>query len=149
MPSNVVNRKTERKALAALYEAARVAGDLDVQVVYDYLPDRLQSQTPVLAVASGGSQRQKQTEEPTNWDVEFDLKVYLFVLFVQDDDSWTVENAQDKLDDLEKAAVDVMADNTTNTGTYLPEESTVEELSDLDGIPYLVEEITVRRGVLT
>lgn len=111
MAANVTNRKTIRKALAALLETELVGSGLPAQALYDYKASDFDGQTPVIVVSSGPANRSKQAQT-TRVSSFVDLDIDVFTLYAEE--SWTEENSEDKQDDLEKAIADVLMDNDTN-----------------------------------
>lgn len=108
MASDVTNRKTVRKTLAALLETALVGSGKPAQALYDYKASDFDGQSPVICVSSGPTNRAKQAQT-TRVSSFVDLDIDVFTVYAEED--WTEENSEDKQDDLEKAISDVLMDN--------------------------------------
>lgn len=118
MASNVVDRAQVRKRLAALLDATLVAsGSGIVEEVLNYKSDDFDGASPVVVVASRGSDRDKATEvSVVNTDIL--LYIYSFVLH-SDGASWGADDSEDRLDAIEKLITDVMVDNFHDTGNWI------------------------------
>lgn len=108
MASDVTNRKTPRKALAALLEAALVGIGKPAQALYDYKASDFDGQTPVIVVSSGPAERAKQAQT-TRVSSFVDVDIDVFTMYAEE--GWSEEDSEDKQDDLEKAISDVLMDN--------------------------------------
>lgn len=110
MASDVVNRSVVRKHLASILDTGLVAaGTGIVQAVYDYKTDAFEGMTPVVVVASRGSDRDKLTEVSTV-STDILLYIYSFVLY-SDEADWGADDSEDRLDLVEKQISDIVYDN--------------------------------------
>jgi hypothetical protein len=133
------DRKTLRKAYATLLQNNLVGNGKLVQAVYPYQVGDFSGKSPVVVVSSGGSLRQRLTFQgstPNFW-----LNVHVFILYAIEDKSWTEENAEDALDDIENAFATI---NDTNQHGSCWDAITQEERSRTDslvigGLEYRVE----------
>jgi len=117
MSSDILNRSAVRKALAALLATALVGSGLPVQAVYAYQKGNFDDMSPVVCVVSGSSDRTKLTNVAVAVSA-FTIELHTFVLYASDDDSWTEENSEDRIDLIEKEITDVLIDNYNNAGVW-------------------------------
>lgn len=99
------DRKVCRQALATLL-ASSVTLE---QAVYNYQVGDFQGQSPVLVVTSAGTEQTPGDFEGD--DTTFYFNIHVFVLYADPDASWTEQNAEDTLDDIEKQIRAMIADN--------------------------------------
>ncbi len=107
-----VNRETCRDKLATLLSTALVGMGLPAQAVFGYRVGDFAGASPVVVVTVGGSLRNQATlgVGAKNKNI-FKLNVYSFVSAANAATSWTEQNVDDRLDLLDKAIADVIADN--------------------------------------
>jgi hypothetical protein len=158
LASDAKNRETARDYLATLLTAELVTSKGYAVAVYNYLKGRLGGVSPIVMVVSAGSAREQQGMGADKHRNKFR---YLVRILVRDADTdananWTEQAVEDRLDLLEKETVDVVMDNrsTAQNGSvpwarlYLEsfetgEFSRIIPVTDLDGKPYIMEEIPV------
>lgn len=144
MAADSTNRETVRDALLTLLSAALTGASNPAQAVYGYLVGDFQGQSPVVVVSSAGSQR-----EPFQLKGQRNLlyfNIYVFVLFDDPDTGWDEDDAEDRIDLIEKEIADVVIDNrkTANwTHIRLEGRSTVDSMQ-IGGSEYRREVMTVR-----
>lgn len=109
------NAATIRKTFAALLESARVADDLTAEVVYDYEKGDLGQRRVVVEVTSRGSNRPRLTLQGRRTTTFMDV---LILVAYWDDDGWSEDDAEDRLDLLEAEVIDVVDTNTSKTGSW-------------------------------
>lgn len=111
MASNMPNRETYRNAVATLLNAALVGTGKPAQIVYNYKIAKLDGQTPVVVVTTGGSSRGPR-ENLAYVPGRIDIDIFNFVLYGVVSEvgavTWTAENSDDTLDLLEKSVLDVI-----------------------------------------
>lgn len=133
------SRKETRQALAQLLTTEVTSA----KKVYAFQKAKLKGQTPVLCVTSAGSARTRQTLAGSG--ATFTLDIHSFVLYA-DGGSWTEEQAEDRLDDLEQqisAVVDKYAKSTSWARLTYADRSDARSPVTLEGITYLHEVIPV------
>lgn len=109
MASNVPNRKTIRQALAAAMEADLVGLTHAAQKLYRYKVSKFTDKTThIILVTSGSADRARQAQ-PTRAYSTLEFEIWLFVLYSAE--SWTEEQSEDKLDDMEKEVQDWLLDH--------------------------------------
>jgi len=111
MPSDALNRKTVREALATLIDA-KFDSNWDV---FNYATKDFNGKARNIVVRSGGSRRNIAGADTVEPDSGFRFRVFVFVLYADDDLSWTAQNSEDAMDTAEKDLADLFADNQTNT----------------------------------
>jgi len=117
MASNVTNRETVRDAFYALLNTALVGEGKPAQVGYNYLKADFQGQSPVFAVSSGGRWPSLEAVQ-SRAKSEVYINLYLFALYSEQGGAYQEDDAEDALDALEKAAVDVIIDNICVPGSW-------------------------------
>lgn len=158
MASDAKNRETARDYLATLLNAELVTSKAYAVAVYNYMKSKLGGQSPVVIVASAGSAR---AHKGMGTDKHRNKFRYLIKVLVRDADTeananWTEQAVEDRLDLLEKEIVDVIMDNrSTAQNASVPwvrlhlesfetgEFSRLVFIPDIDGEPYIMEEIPV------
>ncbi len=136
------NRKTLRQALRVLL-AAEVTS---AQAVYAYQKARLAGQSPVVAITSASSERERFTMQGSRLTAAFD--VHTFVLHSDGSAAtWTEENAENMLDDLEQqiaAACDRNPVKVNGWARLVYSGATdARDLVKIEGVDYLHEVITI------
>lgn len=107
------NRKTVRKAFAALLATAMVGVGKPVQAVYDFRKGDFQGQSPVVVVSGDGDKRLRFTFEGVK--PAYHLQIDIFVLYARTDGTWTEDMAEDVLDDIGLILADTVSDNRKST----------------------------------
>ena len=138
-----VTRKTAREAVAALFRANGTW-----QTVYDHEPRDLAGESPVLTIRSGGTLTSNMfNASPT---------AFLFVLtnyvLVTDGATWGPDDAEDKLDELDREIREIVRDNTPAGCDYieLDESASVTAyVEDEGGHIYRTETFTLRAELAT
>jgi len=143
MPSNVINRKTVREALAALIDAD-FSSDWDV---FNYKVKKFNGKARNIVVSSAGSGRTIMGADADESDTSFRFRVFVFVLYASDDESWTAQNSEDALDTAEKDLTDLFNDNQSAASwsrLYMDGMSEADEVIDEGGQVFRREIIYVR-----
>lgn len=139
------SRETVRDALKALLEAQLVGVGLPVKTVTSSKNKSLDGQTPLVAVLSGGTERERLTfegDKPT-----FYLEVQVWVL--QEGDGWTNAQAEDALDEIEALIANVYesARETANWAVLEYDDRSYVIEKESNGRLYYIE--TIPTKVLT
>lgn len=148
MASNVPNRKTARKDLAAILVTACIGTGKITKKVYAYKPRAFPDGSPVVCVTSASSERIKHSQPVTAVSV-FLLDIHTFVVYysAKSTTPWTEENSEDAIDDIEKLISDTIIDNETiiNKWAFLERdgETTMENVI-ISGVEYQHEIIPVK-----
>lgn len=156
MTSNAINRETARDYLATLLNADLVTTRGYAVAVYGYMKSKLGGLSPVVIVASAGSARE---QKGMGTDKHRNRFRYIVKVLVRDADTaagWTEQAAEDRLDLLEKTIADVVMNNRSQAqNVAVPwqrlhlesfesgEFSRLVFIPDIDGAPYIMEEIPV------
>jgi len=143
MPSNTINRKTVREALAALIDA-KFNSDWDV---FNYKTPIFNGKARNIVVSSAGSRRTIMGARETEADSGFRFRIFIFVLYQDPDNSWTAQQSEDALDTAEKDLTDLCNDNQSNANwnrLYIEGESDPDEIVDEGGQTFRREILTVR-----
>lgn len=143
MPSNVINRKTVREALAALIDAD-FNSDWDV---FNFKTKEFNGKARNIVVSSAGSRRNIMGADADEADTGFRFRIFIFVLYSDDANSWTAQNSEDALDTAEKDLTDMCTDNQSGTywnRLYIEGESDPDNVVDEGGQVFRREIITVR-----
>lgn len=141
------NRSTMRAALALLFSDNLTGEGQPIQAVYDYKVGDFQGQSPVTTVTSGGTRR-IEGDYGDEFDNEFYLVISNFVLYADPGTGWGEDDAEDRLDLIEKSQADVLKSNRSHpSGTwewleYDGRSQVVEAF--VGGDMYLVEIIPVK-----
>lgn len=146
------NRKAVRQQFAGLLSTALTGASL-AQSVLRYLPATLGNKSPVVAVAGGGSERERAHLGANTWRTWVYLQVTVFVLYSEDSaGTWTREKAEDRLDDIEAAICDVVMANKTLASywdaLYFDGPSAIDGPLPISGVPYVVETYRVKARVI-
>lgn len=137
------SRKTVRKELAALLSNDLVGSGKLAQAVYAYRVGDFEGQSPVVVVSSGGTLRQPWTMQGTM--PVYHLEVDIFVLYANEAGTWTEENAEDRLDDIEQAIAEVIEKHQVNQCWDALTQTEMSERTDLEigGVEYIHEMMVV------
>ena len=143
------SRKTARDALTALLSDALVGTGLPVQAIYGYQKGDFDGQSPVVLVLSGGSEREPFALNATHWENEFVFEVLVFVADA-DGSSWTDEDVENKVDEIEAIIAATVASNrkTTNWSMLDYAEKTAVSSVTIAGNPYKMEVIPLKVSVI-
>lgn len=142
MAANNINRQTVREAVASLLETEMTGAGNPVQTVYEYRKD-FAPESPVILVLSAGSDRQKTITFDGAMKTDVRLEVLFFVLDADDNIGWTEQEADDRLDLVEKEFSDVLNDNfrILDKRRLVPEEGFSEIFNVvIGGKAYLMEQ---------
>lgn len=132
-----MSRETVRDSLKSLLETALVGTGLPVLTVTNSNVKKLEGLTPLVAVLSGGSKRERSSFED---DVAtFYLEVQVWVL--QQATGWTNAEAEDALDEIEGLIADVYEANRQTDEVLEYDGRTVVVEVAVDGKMYLLERI--------
>lgn len=139
-----------RRAFGALLAEALVGPGSPAQAAYDYLVTDFAGQSPVVALASAGSEYPRASVRDAT--ALHYLDVYLFVLRGEPGNAaYTEADADDALDSLAEA---VFGLTETNNDAALWDEisydgrSQIEPITDLGGNQYWMERITLRFWII-
>ena len=146
MAGDAVNRETLRDAFVALLDTALVGSSLPVQAIYGYQVGDFQDQSPVVVVTSGGSERDKKQIGSSLWHTWITLYIHVFVVYAIEGTAWGEDDAEDRLDLIDKEIADVVMDNATNAkwDNLEFEGPTETGVVDVGGSEYRYEVIGVR-----
>jgi hypothetical protein len=135
------NRETARDALSTLLQTALVGTGLPAGAVYAYQVGKFDA-TPAVVVYSAGSDRSDLTS--AGGQATFRFIIDVFVAYT-DDGSWNEDDAEDRVDLLEKAIWDTLQANqvTANWQSVDYTEPTKVETIIVDGQGYRTERIPV------
>ncbi len=106
------SRETVRDALQVIFDA-----DATWQDVFGYEPKTLGGHTPVMTITSAGTDYEELSAGVNPTDFRFRLRSYVLVEDQNDPDAWGPDEAEDKLDEIDKLTREVIRDNTP-TGSY-------------------------------
>jgi len=109
------NRETVRDAVAALLESELTGTGNPVQAVYAYQVGDFGGRSPVVVVSSAGSERPAMTFSGNR--ATFYLNVHVFVLY-SDEGDWGEDDAEDRLDWIEKEIAAVVDANRGPTDDW-------------------------------
>lgn len=111
------NRKVARERMASVLTTALTP--TLAQAVYAYTPAKFSGQSPVVCVASGGSERTRAHVGTNTWDTWVYLTLFVFVLYAElPGGTWTRQNAEDRLDALEQAIADAVMTYKSDAGYW-------------------------------
>lgn len=144
------NRETVRDELATTLSTALTGGGNAYQAVYGYLTGDFSGQSPVLVVASAGSDRPRmlarQKRASTTLLAHFFFDLHTFVTREYASGTWTEQDAEDQLDLCEKELADAIDGNqvgTNYTGLDYTGPSRIEPVV-VGGEPYWMETVRVK-----
>lgn len=159
MAGNAETRETHRDYLLSLLQAKLGSGDLNLvadAAFYNHKAGDLQKQSPALVVSSAGTERERVQRGTDEWDTWIYLRIYVFVAYAIEGTEWGEDDAEDALDDIDKAIADVIMDNRSQAqngsvpwdAIYFdgPSDANVDVI--IGGDPYRREIIDVKARVL-
>ncbi len=131
-----ISRKEVRQELAKILKGRMVSA----QAVYSFQVANFGKASPVVYLTGSGSRRAKLTGR--GYQSTFKINAHLFVLYASKDGSWTEENAEDTLDQLEfelaVAVLDVQGNKIISEINY-SEASNADDPVVIGGETYLHE----------
>ena len=143
MSSNVISRKTVREALAVLIDA-KFSSDWDV---FNHKAKKFNGKARNIVVSSQGSGREIKGAGATDADSTFRFRIFVFVLYANDELTWTAQESEDALDGAEKDLADLFDDSQSAVNwnrLYTEGVSDADEVLDEGGQVFRREIITVR-----
>ena len=135
------SRESGRDALVTLLGTALVGTGLPAKTVTGSKIETLQGATPIVAVLSAGSLRERLTYQ--GHKATFYLEILVFVRQAQT--GWTNAQAEDALDDIEVLIAGVLELNTATANWEMVDyngQTTVYEI-EVEGTKYYLERIPV------
>ena len=144
----IANRETGRDALTTLLRAALVGDDKPAQAVYGYMVGDFNSQSPVVVIASAGSEPEQRavTSRQKN---EFYFTVYSFTLYAVAGTDWGEDDTEDRVDLLDKTIRETLLNNRS-TATWAEIEFDGRSVVDsvlISGVEYRRESTPIRMTV--
>jgi len=139
------NRETGRDALVTLLSAALVGTGKPAQAVYGYLKGDLNSESPVVIVASAGTGIEKRavTSRVKN---NFYFTIHSFTLYAIEGTTWGEDDTEDRTDLLEQTIRDTLKSNVSTANWAFIEidgRSTIDSVI-ISGEEYRHEAIPIR-----
>lgn len=143
MAANAVNREVARDRIASLLSTALVTSNI-AQAVYSGKVADFEGRSPIVVVTSTSSLREyKYMGTNTDWHNWFSFNIWVFVSFSIGD-----QEAEDRLDLIEKEIADTLMDNVSDLGYWDLIEFNGETDAGADvivgGTPYRREIIPIR-----
>lgn len=137
------SREVARDALVTLLEAALVGGGLPAKTVQGSKATALEGITPLVTVLSAGTERVALTYQGTQ--ATFNYSILIWVLQTGAG-GWTLANAEDALDDIERRIAGVLESNLRTAEWSEIDYSGPTRVADVAvaGVPYYVESIPIR-----
>ena len=126
----ITNRETKRDALVTLLTAGMVGSGKPAQAVYGYLVGDFAGLSPVVVVASSGSEREQRAVTSRQKNT-FYFTVYSFVLYAENGTDWGEDNCEDRIDLLEKTIAEIISDNRSTTNWAFLE---IDGRSEVDSV---------------
>lgn len=113
MPANVMSRETVRDFLATLLDTELTGASDPVEAVYNHKVGDFNQQSPVLVVASAGSERNRPRggRGTARFETSFFLTIFSFVAYAIEGEDWDEQDAEDRLDLVEAGVANVLMDN--------------------------------------
>jgi hypothetical protein len=151
MVTTFQSRKLVRDELVALFIASGFWTVSAVNNVYGYFPsaNEIGGKSPLLVILSDGT-RQEMSGAWSN-KASYAFRCITLVLADSDSDSWTSANAEDRLDELDRAFRQVIrsAASLTNADSLRFDEGYSERIDvNLGGKPYIREERRIFADVI-
>jgi len=134
----------DRQAIREAFATALAAAIPDYQEVIGHTVQDFGGKTPVATVLSAGSDRPPMTMEGGR--TTFFLSLNNWVLYSSEEDSWTEQDAEDKMDDLERQVAEFVHSNRRTTSwDYLAYDSrSIIRTIPIGGDMYLHEQFSIR-----
>ena len=126
----ITNRETKRDALVTLLTAGMVGSGKPAQAVYGYLVGDFGGLSPVVVVASSGSEREQRAVTSRQKNT-FYFTVYSFVLYAENGTDWGEDDCEDRIDLLEKTIAEIISDNRSTTNWAFLE---IDGRSEVDSV---------------
>ena len=149
MASNAINRKIIREQLAQVIDA-KFGATWDV---FNHKTPKFNGKARNIVVSSAGSRRSIQAADAVDADASFRFRIFIFVLYADDANSWDAQDSEDALDTAEKDLTDVLTDNYELTNYWnkltIEGESDPDNVIDEGGQVFRREIITVRTEIYT
>lgn len=117
MTTTFVDRSAVEEKLAQLLTAKLVGTGKPAQAVYDYDPDDIGKQSPVVIVESLPSNRRNPFKSQRAQSLIF-VNVHVLIVYANPDDHWTARDSRKALNLIEKGVCEVVADNN-ETDTWM------------------------------
>jgi len=151
MSADGVNRETVRDQLTALLSTALVDGST-ASVVYGYKVGDFNKQSPVVVVTSAGTDRGDKWLGASVRNVWALFNIYVFIRYAIEGTAWGEDDAEDRLDLIEKKIADVLTDNAFLSGYWdkVEYQSSTDAQQDVEvgGVEYRREIIPIRVRVV-
>lgn len=119
MAANSTNRETIRDRIAV--HLGDLVTNNQAQSVYSGKVADFEGRSPVVVVTSGGSEREYRYLGSDDWHNWFTFTIWVFVSYAVGD-----QEAEDRLDLIEKEIADIVMDNRSDTGFW--------EIIEFDGV---------------
>jgi hypothetical protein len=139
----VASRKTFRNSLALFLEKEMSTP----KAVFSYVPADLKSQSPLVCVTGGPTNRKRET--PQSYDNAFGLTIRNITIYsLESNTQWTPEMAEDMIDKLEwEASIALLhADQQARSMGFrsiMRNGTSVPDVVKILGVSYLIENIPV------
>lgn len=142
-----INRKVARAELASIFTTDLTGPSNPVQKVFSYDRRDFEGESPVVLVLSAGSGRSPWGIGTVKYKNDFQFAVLSFVRDAIPAQSWTEQNVEDALDDVEAAIAKSVMENRNHPGFWLNlmfdgEPSSVMN-GKMSGEPYRIEVFTL------
>lgn len=135
----MASRADIRGQLKTILQAGLVGEGKPAQVVYGGQIADFQGQSPVVVVASAGTDRKRWTFQGGKAVHRF--KVFVFVLYKDAAAGWDEEDAEDKLDEIEEAIAGILDANAGKCNYW--QSLSYEGASECAAVPVAGEEYRV------
>lgn len=140
-----INRETVRDALTSLLSTALVGTGKPVQAVYGYQPGTFGNASPVVAIASAGTEPEQRAVTSRQKNNLY-FNIYSFVAYAVAGTTWGEDDAEDRLDLIEKTIRDTISTNlsTSNWAFIEYDGRSVTDSVLVGGVEYRREIIPIR-----
>lgn len=135
----MASRKDIRAQLKTLLQTGLVGTGKPAQVVYGGQIADFQGQSPVVVIASAGTERRRMTFEGGRAVHHF--KIFVFVLYKDAAAGWDEEDAEDKMDEIEDAIAGILDANAGKCSYW--QALSYDRASECAGVPVAGEEYRV------
>lgn len=144
----VYSRQVERDNMEGFLADALVGIGKPLQHVFDHIPSEYKYDGNhlhfTLAIGSDGS-LPREEDDGIAPEITFNFVLIVSVLYSSDADSWTEENSQDRLDEVDMIITNTFVENSDHlVKEYYRGESNVDIVGEEGGNSYWVEIIPVR-----